>query len=38
MTIGWPSASVSFGETSRAMMSFGPAGANGTIMRIGLDG
>jgi len=31
-------ASVSFCATSRAMMSFGPPGANGTMIRTGLEG
>jgi hypothetical protein len=38
MTTGWPQASVSLGPISRAWMSAGPPGANGTMSRIGLVG
>ena len=38
MTIGWPSAAVSPGDTSLDSVSAGPAGGTATIMRMGLSG
>jgi hypothetical protein len=37
-TIGCPRLSLTFGPTSRAMMSTGPPGGKATITRIGLEG
>ncbi|HKB63580.1 MAG TPA: hypothetical protein VKD03_11975 [Burkholderiales bacterium] len=37
-TTGCPQVSVSFSAIRRTMMSFGPPGANGTMIRTGLEG
>src|SRR4051812_36400299 len=37
-TTCWPNAAENFCPTSRAMMSFDPPGANGTMRRMGLEG